>query len=53
MRIAITGVSGFVGQALVERLAKCEEVESIVGVDLKPFGSQSWTITGWTSGIRR
>jgi nucleoside-diphosphate-sugar epimerase len=38
MRIAITGVSGFVGRALVERLAKCEEVEGIVGIDLKPFG---------------
>jgi nucleoside-diphosphate-sugar epimerase len=37
-RIAITEVSGFVGQALVERLAKCEEVESIVGVDLKLLG---------------
>jgi nucleoside-diphosphate-sugar epimerase len=38
MRVAITGVSGFVGQALVERLARCEEVESMVGIDLKPFG---------------
>jgi UDP-glucose 4-epimerase len=41
MRVAITGVSGFVGQALVERLARCEEVESMVGIDLKPFGSHT------------
>jgi len=38
MRIAITGVSGFLGRALVERLAKCEDVESMVGIDLKRFG---------------
>jgi len=41
MRIAITGISGFVGQALVERLTKCEDVESIVGIDLKEFGPQT------------
>lgn len=36
MNIAITGVSGYIGTRLLRRLDRIAEVQSIVGLDLKP-----------------
>ena len=35
-RVAITGISGYIGGRLLSRLDKIESVESIIGVDIKP-----------------
>jgi UDP-glucose 4-epimerase len=40
-RIAITGVSGYLGNRLLRRLTQEEDVESIVGIDLNPPRSGS------------
>ncbi len=37
-RIAITGVSGYLGRRLVETLLEREETESLVGIDIRPPG---------------
>ncbi len=34
--VAITGVSGFIGSRLLQRLEQTDEVERVVGVDLRP-----------------
>jgi UDP-glucose 4-epimerase len=41
MRIAITGISGYIGSLVLARLNALEEVEAIVGIDLKPPGGDS------------
>jgi len=35
-KIAITGVSGYIGSKLLSRLDKSEFVDTIVGIDVKP-----------------
>jgi UDP-glucose 4-epimerase len=40
-RIAVTGVSGYLGDRLLQRLTRQEEVESIIGIDLSPPRSDS------------
>ncbi len=36
MKVAVTGISGYLGSRIAELLNSSEEVESIVGIDLKP-----------------
>ena len=36
MRVAVTGAGGYLGRALVERLAADTRVESVVAIDLRP-----------------
>ena len=36
-RVAVTGASGYLGRLLVSRLAQCEGVELILGIDIRPM----------------
>src|SRR4030042_3019265 len=35
-RVAVTGISGYIGNRLLSQLEKTEEVERIIGIDIKP-----------------
>ena len=35
-RIAITGISGYIGKILLYKLANMDDVNSIIGIDIKP-----------------
>jgi UDP-glucose 4-epimerase len=41
MRVAITGVSGYLGTLLLSRLEQVPEIESIVGINRKPPRAES------------
>ena len=36
-RVAVTGVTGYLGRLLVDRLALCDGVERILGIDVRPM----------------
>lgn len=36
-RVAVTGASGYLGRLLVSRLARCEGVERVLGIDIRPM----------------
>ena len=36
-RIAVTGASGYLGRLLVNRLARCEGVERVLAIDIRPL----------------
>ena len=36
-RVAVTGASGYLGRLLVRRLAQCEGVERVLGIDIRPM----------------
>ncbi len=50
--IAITGVSGYLGNRLLQRLSREEEVESIIGIDLNPPRSESTKLRFYRRDIR-
>ncbi|RLC92627.1 MAG: hypothetical protein DRI39_08040 [Chloroflexi bacterium] len=50
--VAITGISGYVGQQLLHKLAEQEEVERIVGIDVKPPDSDSPKLKFYSRDIR-
>ena len=58
-RVAVTGASGYLGRLLVRRLARCEGVERILGVDIRPMRGElppkvefvECDITGDISGL--
>lgn len=52
MRVAITGISGFVGQAMLERLEECERVERVVGIDLKGLSYPAKKLKHYRMDIR-
>ncbi|MDA8188237.1 MAG: SDR family oxidoreductase [Dehalococcoidales bacterium] len=41
MKVAITGVSGYLGSLLLDRFEQIPEIESITGIDLKPPRQES------------
>ena len=51
-RIAITGISGYLGNRLLQRLTQEEEVEIIVGIDLNPPRSESPKLRFYSRDVR-
>jgi len=51
-RIAVTGVSGYLGNRLLQRLTQEEEVESIVGIDLNPPRSEPPKLRFYSRDVR-
>jgi len=52
MKVAITGVSGYLGQLLLRRLAEEPAVESILGLDAAPSAFQSPKLTFEQADVR-
>lgn len=52
MKVAITGVSGYLGQLLVKRLAAETAVDSILGLDLAPSAASSPKLTFVQADVR-
>ncbi len=51
-RVAITGISGYIGNQLLQRLEQQEEVESIIGIDLRAPSSASPKLKFYPRDIR-
>jgi UDP-glucose 4-epimerase len=51
-RIGVTGVSGYLGNLLLQRLTQEEEVESIVGIDVNPPQAESPKLRFYRRDIR-
>ena len=51
-RIAVTGVSGYLGNRLLRRLAREEAVESVVGIDVNPPRSESPKLRFYRRDVR-
>lgn len=51
-RIAITGVSGYLGNRLLQRLTREEEVETIVGIDVNPPRAESAKLRFYCRDVR-
>jgi UDP-glucose 4-epimerase len=51
-RVAITGVSGYLGNRLLKRLTQEEEVESIVGIDVNPPRGESPKLRFYCRDVR-
>ena len=51
-RVAITGISGYIGNQLLQRLEEQEEVESIIGIDLRAPSSASPKLKFYPRDIR-
>jgi UDP-glucose 4-epimerase len=51
-RVAITGISGYIGHLLLQRLERQEDVESIIGIDLRAPSSASPKLKFYPRDIR-
>ena len=51
-RVAITGISGYIGNMLLQRLERQEDVESIIGIDLRAPSSASPKLKFYPRDIR-
>jgi len=51
-RVAITGISGYIGNLLLQRLEQQEDVESIIGIDLRAPSSASPKLKFYPRDIR-
>jgi len=50
-RVAITGISGYIGSRLLSQLEKMEAVEKIIGIDIKPPRGSSSKLTFYCQDI--